>query len=108
MKKILFLSLSVMLNLHVSAEPRAGIITGQVIDDFGMTMPGAQVLVRSTEDGAVVHRKLTDAEGHFAIEAPKDQSYELVVDMVGMHPQKKEIKIESDTLLLPTFIMTSD
>ncbi len=57
------------------------IITGTVIDDSGMPLPGANVIIKGTSTGT-----LTDFDGNFSIEAaPGDV---LVISYIGYTPQE--------------------
>ena len=64
-------------------------IKGKVVDDSGMTLPGATVLIKGTSLGVV-----TDVDGKFRIEIPQMDSTTLVVSFVGFLSQ--EIKLKAD------------
>jgi TonB-linked SusC/RagA family outer membrane protein len=65
-------------SLHLATQ---SVITGSVLGEDGMGIPGANILVKGTTNGAS-----TDANGYFSIEA--DQSAVLVVSYVGYVTQE--------------------
>ncbi|MFV0506696.1 MAG: SusC/RagA family TonB-linked outer membrane protein [Bacteroidales bacterium] len=65
-------------------------ITGKVIDQQGVGVAGASVVIKGTTKGAI-----TDVDGAFSINAPKDAI--LVISFMGMHTQ--EINPQGKTAL---------
>lgn len=62
------------------------LITGQVSDSSGDPMPGVNVLVKGTQQGAI-----TDINGHFSIDALSDQQVTLQISFIGFETQ--EVKV---------------
>jgi TonB-linked SusC/RagA family outer membrane protein len=84
----------VMLLLFVmsSALAQTNVVTGTVVDDSGMPLPGANVIIKGTTTGTQ-----TDFDGKFAIEVAPEQilvfsyvGYETIETLVG---DKQEIMI---------------
>lgn len=61
-------------------------VQGTVLDDTGMTVPGANVVVKGTTIGAT-----TDMDGNFALEVDGSKPAVLVVSFIGYAP--KEMKV---------------
>ena len=79
MKKLyesLSLSLAIMLMLASVALAQERVVTGKVIDETGVGMPGVNVLVKGTPTGTV-----TDANGGFSVSTSSDAT--LVFTFVG-------------------------
>ena len=79
MKKLyesLSLSLAIMLMLASVALAQERVVTGKVVDETGVGMPGVNVLVKGTPTGTV-----TDANGGFSISVRPDAT--LVFTFVG-------------------------
>jgi TonB-dependent starch-binding outer membrane protein SusC len=98
----------VMLFLFVlgSAFAQTNEITGTVVDDSGMPLPGANVIIKGTTTGT-----LTDFDGKFAIEAaPEDilvfsyVGYQTLEVLVGDR-QNIEITLSSDTASLDEVVV---
>ncbi|MCL3782245.1 SusC/RagA family TonB-linked outer membrane protein [Prolixibacteraceae bacterium JC049] len=64
-------------------------ITGQVMDEDGVTLPGVSVMIKGTTIGIT-----TDVEGKFTLNIPQDAKT-LVFSFVGM--KSKEVAIEGQT-----------
>ncbi|AGA79093.1 SusC/RagA family TonB-linked outer membrane protein [Echinicola vietnamensis] len=73
-------------------------ITGVVVDEEGLPIPGASVLVKGTMVGSV-----TDLDGKFSIEVDSPDEAVLVVSFIGF--ESKEVTIGSESSL--TIVMTS-
>lgn len=61
------------------------VVTGKVMDEKGMPIPGANVNIAGTKTGVQ-----TDANGNFSIEVP-NKTAKLVVSFIGMEPQEVAI-----------------
>ena len=79
-----------------SVQQAADPIKGQVVDDKGVALPGVNVIVKGTNNGAQ-----TDAEGRYSIKAPTDAI--LVFSFVGSKPQEVAVggRATVDVKLLP-------
>ena len=98
MKKI-FLSLLVLLFLSASVKANgepidenagSGIITGRVIDETDISLPGATIQIIGTSKGTV-----TDIDGHFRIAGlPGNRTeFELTVSYVGYETVSRNITL---------------
>ncbi|HEY9047894.1 MAG TPA: TonB-dependent receptor [Ohtaekwangia sp.] len=70
------LSMAVLLTVSLTASAQVA-VTGQVLDENGTGLPGANVLIKGTITGTT-----TDAEGKYAIEAPNSTAV-LVFSFIG-------------------------
>jgi TonB-dependent starch-binding outer membrane protein SusC len=66
-------------------------LSGRVVDEEGLPLPGVSVVVKGTTTGVV-----TDAEGNWSLQVPPDARV-LVFSFVGMSPQ--EVTIGNQTTL---------
>lgn len=69
-------------------KPR--VIKGKVVDEKGMTLPGATVMIKGTKLGIV-----TDIDGKFKLEIPKMDSVILIVSFVGY--ETHNVRLSNDT-----------
>lgn len=69
-----------------SGKPKERVIRGKVTDSSGEILPGADVFVDGTTNGAV-----TDMDGNFTIIVPDDPSTVLVFNFIGMRQEKEEV-----------------
>ena len=65
----------------VAAVQQAGIVKGQVLDEFGEGVIGANVMIKGTNTGVI-----TDLNGNFSIEAPANAT--LVISYIGYKTQE--------------------
>ncbi|MFC4094405.1 TonB-dependent receptor [Euzebyella saccharophila] len=95
MKKALILSLLFMLSLTLGLAQEI-MITGKVIDDQGVVLPGVDIVIKGTTKGTT-----TNFDGEYTIDAPSDAI--LVFSSLGF--SKKEISVngqkELDMILIP-------
>lgn len=70
-------------------EEKPRIIKGKVLDDKGISLPGATVVIKGTKLGVV-----TDIDGKFNLEIPKMDSIVLVVSFIGFETQ--EYRVSND------------
>jgi len=75
----------------------ATIVKGRVLDEAGLPLPGATVMVKGTKIAV-----LTDFDGNFTIDAPAN-STRLVVSYIGMETQEIAIKATPITVILSEF-----
>lgn len=75
----------------------ATIVKGRVLDEAGLPLPGATVMVKGTKIAV-----LTDFDGNFTIDAPAN-STRLVVSYIGMETQEVAIKATPITVILSEF-----
>lgn len=86
-------------------------ISGVVLDDQGLSLPGVSVLVKSTSTGVS-----TDFDGKFSLEIPTSNKVVLVFSFIGMVSQEvlvtdqKELKIimRTDSEQLSEVVVISD
>lgn len=72
------------------ASATAGTIKGQVVDDSGLSLPGALCTLRSASLIGGAQQRSTDDEGSFTfVELPPGSDYELSVQMNGFGPVKR-------------------
>ncbi len=79
MRKTLLLLIFLLFQMFVMAQNVN--VTGQVIDDKGVTLPGVSILVKGTETGTI-----TDLDGNYHITVNKGATLEF--SMVGMNSQQ--------------------
>ena len=85
------------------------LITGQVLDETGDPMPGVNVLVKGTQQGAI-----TDIDGNFSIDISSDQQVTLQISFIGfttqevkVHPGRSiRVVLKDDTNVLEEVVVT--
>ena len=85
----------------------SGRVSGRVAEEDGQPLPGASVMVKGTNIGAV-----TDLNGNYSIEVPSQNST-LVFSFVGYKPQEflasspvRNVKMVPDELMLDEVVVT--
>ena len=97
-KQLQFLLMLLFLGLSAKSFAQDFTVTGRVVDEAGIPIPGVSVYVKETTNGTV-----TDFEGEFSIVVPQTNSI-LVFSSVGFEPQ--EIMVDEETFL--DIIMSAD
>lgn len=69
----------------IAPEQQKSNLKGKIVDVTGEGIPGANVVIKGTQKGAI-----TDMDGNFAIEANHDQPVTLIVSFIGY--EKQEVK----------------
>lgn len=82
-KGILFLVIFLMMTVVSYAQTKS--ITGTVLDEEGLTVPGATVVLKGSTNGTI-----TDYDGNFSLSVSEDAKT-LVVSFVGMETQEVAI-----------------
>ena len=84
--------------LHISAqEPRERTITGRVQDaDLKEPVIQASVQLFRQRDSTFVGGTMTDLKGNFAVEAPSNGIYRLIISSVGYQPIQREVTIRNN------------
>lgn len=83
--------LSVLLTiLAISTQAQqSGIIKGRVLDSDNLSMPGAAVVVKSINKGAI-----SDSYGYYTITGIPEGTYELTATYIGSSPDTKQISVK--------------
>lgn len=87
----LIFTASIVLIFSFMARAQERVVTGRVTDESGSGMPGVNVLIKGTTEGAA-----TDTDGKFSLSVPDDQAV-LVVSFVGY--SATEIVVGSRTIV---------
>ena len=95
MKKILFI-FSVLFIASLSTRAQNGKIIGKVIDDQGLSMPGATLKLGTSP----VQTAVSDQSGRFTLSSVKQGKYELIVTYIGYQPVKISVEINDQVLQL--------
>ena len=77
---------------RTSATQQKRMVQGKVFDETGETVPGANIVVKGTVQGAT-----TDMDGNFAFEVADGKNITLVVSFVGYSP--KEVRVTGNSPL---------
>src|SRR3712207_2476549 len=96
MKRILYLSMLLVLAVHTLYAQSSTTLTGKVTSETGEALPGVSIVVKGTTSGTA-----TDVEGAFSLPVPQAGAV-LVVSFVGYTPQ--ELAVKNQTHLLVTLL----
>lgn len=69
--------------MAVAVFAQKSTISGTVIDDGGLTVPGATVVVKGTTNGTT-----TDMDGKYSLEVDQNETLTLVFSFIGFAPQE--------------------
>lgn len=69
----------------IAPDQQQTVIKGKIVDVTGEGVPGANVVIKGTQKGAI-----TDMDGNFAIESNRDQAVTLIISFIGY--EKQEVK----------------
>lgn len=90
----------------VTTAPYSGVVSGKVVADDGLPLPGASVMVKGTTIGVV-----SDIEGNYSLKVPSPNST-LVFSFVGMKTAEymanssvRNVRMESDNLALEEVVV---
>jgi TonB-dependent starch-binding outer membrane protein SusC len=94
--------LALMTTLALSAQGQS-IVTGKVVDETGIGMPGVNVLLKGTATGTT-----SDTDGNYSLEATQDAT--LVFSFVGYESQEVAVgaKTKVDITLMPSIESLSE
>lgn len=83
--------LSVLLTiLAISTQAQqSGMIKGRILDSDNLSMPGAAVVVKSINKGAI-----SDSYGYYTITGIPEGTYELTATYIGSSPDTKQISVK--------------
>ncbi|GEC72423.1 TonB-linked outer membrane protein, SusC/RagA family [Flavobacterium flevense] len=102
-----FLSLLLLMIINQLSYSQERTVTGTVLDNTGLPLPGASVLVKGTQSGTQ-----TDFDGKFSIKATASQI--LVFSYIGMKSQEIpasstniSVKLQGDALELEGVVVTA-
>jgi outer membrane receptor protein involved in Fe transport len=86
----------------VSAQ--TGKITGTVVDDTGVTLPGVNVLIEGTSQGTA-----TNLDGEFVIIGVRPGTYTIQASFIGFSTQKREgVRVNVDLTTTVDFTMSEE
>lgn len=87
MRRVFLLLVVVFVAFSVRAQERS--ISGKITDDSGESVPGANVLLKGTNNGTV-----TDVDGNFKMTVPNDNAV-LVISFIGLKTVEVEVGARS-------------
>ncbi|WNH12582.1 TonB-dependent receptor [Thalassobellus suaedae] len=93
--KLTFAIFCFFVNSQVSAQESN--ITGKVVDENGMPLPGVSILLEGTSKGAV-----SDFDGNFSVNNVEAGTYSLIASYIGYTKQKLNITLPQTKNLLIT------
>ena len=70
--------------------PKTGSMTGRIIDDTEMTLPGASIYIESLKTGVI-----SDIDGFYTIAGLKPGTYDVTVTYVGYSPKTIKITVSA-------------
>lgn len=99
-KKLVLLGAFLLLSVWAFAQ--TGSISGKVLDEKKLSLPGASVTVAGTTLGAT-----TDVDGNYRITGVKAGSVTVTANFVGYNPIKKTVTVGSNTTATANFQMAA-
>lgn len=94
-QKLLIAAFCFFLNNAVSAQD--GQITGKIVDDSGVSLPGTSVYIQGTSQGTV-----SDFDGNFTLENIANGTYELTISYVGFSKATASVTVPQQSKLTVT------
>ena len=79
-----------------------GVLSGTVVDASGSAIPGASILIRST-DGSVQRTTRSDSSGSFSTTLPPG-NYRILISDSGFHTEERSVTIVADQSVPPLVI----
>ena len=86
-----------------SSFSQTGNLRGVVTDDFGLYIPGANVVIEELQKGAV-----TDENGAYTIFNIPEGTYDLSIQYLGFKDVKVEATVENGVTSVANFVLTED
>lgn len=102
MKKITLLVCAMLLALTISAQTK-GIISGQIIDENNLPLPGASVVIENLKIGST-----SDFNGNYTILNIDEGTYNLKVTYLGYKTEIKEINVSPNKTTVTNFKLVVD
>ena len=93
MKQILFF-FSILIFSAFSSQAQSGKIIGKIIDEQGLSMPGATLKLGTSP----IQMAVSDQSGKFSFSSVKNGKYELTVTYIGYQPVKSSVEINDQAL----------
>lgn len=93
MRKTLLLAIVLLLNVQF-AWAQAGNVTGRIIDELGLALPGASVMINELNKGVP-----TDENGYYTIVDVPAGQYTLTVSFIGYKKIEEQITTAEGTLV---------
>ncbi|MDO9552879.1 TonB-dependent receptor [Rhodonellum sp.] len=90
-KKVPFFTMVLFFALHLMAFAQQTAIRGQVLDENGLSLPGASILVKGTTTGTV-----TDLDGNFTLNLSGNPEAVLQISFIGYTTQEIKVGSQSD------------
>ena len=93
MKKISLITLMVLFIFPFAAlKAQNGVVTGVILDEVNLPMPGATIFISEIERGAV-----TDAKGKFEMVNIPEGNHELMVSFMGYEKHTEKVMVNANT-----------
>lgn len=111
--KLLYLSFLALFTLLLfntaNAQTKEGKISGAILDDARKPLDGATVILLTAKDSIVLSTKLANADGSFAFQNLKDNTYTIKVTYIGYKSFRSGAVLVSGQkpVNLPPFILSS-
>lgn len=86
-----------------SSFSQTGNLRGVVTDDYGLYIPGANVVIEELQKGAV-----TDENGAYTIFNIPEGTYDLSIQYLGFKDVKVEATVENGVTSVANFVLTED
>ncbi len=98
-QKLLYLLLLVLTTIQLKGQ---SIISGQVKDQFGESIPGANIYIKDSFDGTN-----SKPDGSFKFETYEEGDQVLVISFIGFETIEQTITLDGNTLELPIILQES-
>ncbi|MFA5327468.1 MAG: carboxypeptidase-like regulatory domain-containing protein [Prolixibacteraceae bacterium] len=109
MKSIILLFMIVL--FVISSQVRAdevdntgnkGVVTGRILDNSNLPLPGATIVVKSINKGVV-----SDVNGYYRLTLLKAGTHEIIVSYIGFKPQSKNVTVAEGKTEVVDFNLTA-
>lgn len=91
MTKLKYILLLLMTLVTTSVLAQNKTVTGNVVDDFGDPIPGANIVV-SNQQNRALKGTVSDIDGNFVLSMPPGDKLQIHISYIGMKTQKIEYK----------------
>lgn len=103
--------LSVFLGLvNCAIAQNNGMVNGRIVDEAGLSLPGATVVLITASDSTLVQFGITNKEGQFGFQAVPHDDYLFQASFVGLKGVSQPITISAEANMVPLgdVVLTAD
>jgi TonB-dependent receptor len=85
---------------YQDTKSNKGIITGRVVDEENLPLPGATVFIKKINEGTI-----SDVNGYYRLVKLKEGKYEISVTYIGFKTQTQQVQVKAGETITSDFVL---